>query len=201
MVFQSAQRGYHGNLKARIGYKRATLATAQELLRRIYAILRDDHPYRDPKVTYESLLVKCNPPRWLRMLSKYNYLEEVRAAAQAEPGRLQTTAQDLPPTVVGPEAADRGCLGTVPAGGPSVTSLPKAKRTTETGELRSVIRVFHGKVTSPSSKYWVPRVLYIRAVCPNPQMYCKLLILPNHSAMQADMVPRVCSSAQLNVDR
>ncbi len=73
--------GYHGNMKARIGYQRATLATAHKLLRTIYAILRDDHPYRDPKVNYESLLVQRNAPRWLRMLSKHNYLDEVRAAA------------------------------------------------------------------------------------------------------------------------
>ena len=72
---------YHDNMKARIGYKRATLATAHKLLRPIYAILRDDHPYRDPKVNYESLPVKRNAPRWIRMLSKYNYLTEVKAAA------------------------------------------------------------------------------------------------------------------------
>lgn len=73
--------GYHDNMKARIGYKRAILATAHKLLRTIYAILRDDHPYRDPKVNYESLLVERNAPRWLRMLEKYNFLEEVRTAA------------------------------------------------------------------------------------------------------------------------
>ncbi len=39
--------GYHDNMKSRIGHKRATLATAHKLLRVIYAILRDDHPYRD----------------------------------------------------------------------------------------------------------------------------------------------------------
>ena len=73
--------GYHDNMKARIGFKRATLATAHKLVRTIYAVLRDDHPYRDPKVNYESLRVKRNAPRWLRMLAKYDYLNEVRAAA------------------------------------------------------------------------------------------------------------------------
>ena len=41
--------GYHDKIKARIGHKRATLATAHKLLRVIYAILRDDHPYPRPQ--------------------------------------------------------------------------------------------------------------------------------------------------------
>ena len=73
--------GYHDKIKARIGHKRATLATAHKLLRVIYAILRDDHPYRAPNVNYESLFVRPDASRWLRMLSKYNYLDEARAAA------------------------------------------------------------------------------------------------------------------------
>ncbi len=73
--------GYHDKIKARIGHKRATLATAHKLLRVINAILRDDHPYRAPNVDYKSLLVRPDASRWLRMLSKYNYLDEARAAA------------------------------------------------------------------------------------------------------------------------
>ena len=73
--------GYHENMKARIGHKRAVLATAHKLLRIIYAMLRDDHPYRDSKVNYESQLVKRNASRWIRMLTKHNYLNEVRALA------------------------------------------------------------------------------------------------------------------------
>jgi len=73
--------GYYDNMKARINHKRAVLATAHKLLRTIYAILRDDHPYRDPKVNYESLLVERNASRWIRMLTKHNYLNEVRAIA------------------------------------------------------------------------------------------------------------------------
>ena len=73
--------GHHDNMKARIGHRLATQATTYELLRVIHAILRDDHPHRAPKVNYGSLLVQRNASRWLRMLSKYNYLDEARAAA------------------------------------------------------------------------------------------------------------------------
>lgn len=73
--------GFHGALTARIGYKRAILATAHKLLRTIYAILRDDHPYKDPRVNYEQLLARRNGPRWIRMLDKHGLLEELLGAA------------------------------------------------------------------------------------------------------------------------
>ena len=79
------------------------------------------------------------------MLSKYNYLDDARAAAQSEPGRRQTTAQVLPPTVVEPKATDRGCLGTARNGGPTAPRLSRAKRATALGELRPANRVFHGR--------------------------------------------------------
>ena len=68
--------GFHRALAARKGYKRAILATAYKLLRTVYAMLRDDRPYRDPKVDYEHLVVKRNASRWLRMLQKYDLLAE-----------------------------------------------------------------------------------------------------------------------------
>ena len=70
---------YHRALTARMGYKRAILATAHKLLRTIYALLRDDHPYRDPKVNYERLVVKRNAARWLRKLKEYGFLEPASA--------------------------------------------------------------------------------------------------------------------------
>jgi len=70
--------GYHGTLTKRIGYRKAVTATAHKLLRVIYAVLRDDQPYRDPKVDYERLFVKRNAPRWLRMLKKHRLLEELQ---------------------------------------------------------------------------------------------------------------------------
>ena len=51
---------------ARLGYKRAILATAHKLLRVIHAVLRDDRPYTDPGIDYERLVVARNAPRWIR---------------------------------------------------------------------------------------------------------------------------------------
>ena len=70
--------GYHGALTKRIGYRKAVTATAHKLLRVIYAVLRDDRPYRDPQVDYERLFVKRNAPRWLRMLKKHRLLKELQ---------------------------------------------------------------------------------------------------------------------------
>ena len=66
--------GYHRALTARFGYKRATTATAHKLLRVIYAMLRDDHPYVDPLIDYEKLFVGRNASRWLRMLARHDFL-------------------------------------------------------------------------------------------------------------------------------
>lgn len=69
---------YHRRLAGRIGYKRAILATAHKLLRVIYAVLRDDRPYVDPCIDYGSLGIEPGAPRWIRMLMRDNFLEEVR---------------------------------------------------------------------------------------------------------------------------
>ena len=71
--------GYHRALAARLGYKRAILATAHKLLRVIHAVLRDDRPYTDPGVDYEHLVVARNAPRWMRMLTKHGFLDEAKA--------------------------------------------------------------------------------------------------------------------------
>ncbi len=63
--------GYHRQLTARRGHQRATSATAHQLLRVIFAVLRDQQPYRDPNIDYRQLFVKRNAPRWLRMLEQY----------------------------------------------------------------------------------------------------------------------------------
>ena len=65
----------HAAMKARRGYKRATIVTAHKLLRVIRTLLRRDEPYRDPDVDYERLPVERNAPRWLRKLKKYGFLE------------------------------------------------------------------------------------------------------------------------------
>ncbi len=67
--------GYHRALAARLGYKRAILATAHKLLRVIHAVLRHDRPYTDPGIDYEHLVVARNAPRWIRMLTQHGFLE------------------------------------------------------------------------------------------------------------------------------
>lgn len=74
---------YHRALAARLGHKRAILATAHKLRRTIYAGLRDRQPYRDPQVNYEQVVVDRNAPRWLRMLQRYGYLPTAEAAPAA----------------------------------------------------------------------------------------------------------------------
>ncbi len=63
---------YHRALLVRRGYRRAIVATAHKLARTIYAVLRDQKPYRDPVLDYEELVVRRNAPRWLRELKKFN---------------------------------------------------------------------------------------------------------------------------------
>ncbi len=76
--------GFHATMTARHGYERAILATAHNLLRTVYVVLRDDHPYQDPQVDYEQLLAQRNGPRWIRMLRKHDLLEELLPAASPQ---------------------------------------------------------------------------------------------------------------------
>ena len=66
-------------LTARIGYKKAIVATAHKMPRIIHALLRKDKPYEDPNIDYEKLFVKRNAARWLRMLKKHKLLRELQA--------------------------------------------------------------------------------------------------------------------------
>ena len=65
---------YHKALLVRRGYRRAIVATAHKLARVIYAVLRDQKPYRDPEADYEELLVRRNAPHWLSELKKFGIL-------------------------------------------------------------------------------------------------------------------------------
>ncbi len=47
------------------------------MLRCIYAVLRDDKPYKDPETDYEQLLVERNAPRWIQQLQQYGFLNEL----------------------------------------------------------------------------------------------------------------------------
>ena len=63
--------GYHKALAIRRSTKRAIVATAHKMLRAIYAVLRDQQPYRDPQTDYEAIMVRRNAPRWITMLQKH----------------------------------------------------------------------------------------------------------------------------------
>ena len=75
--------GFHNHVAAHRGYKRAILATANKLLRTIYAVLRNDDHYRDPGIDYEQLQVQRNAPRWLAKLKKFGYLPETSASTNS----------------------------------------------------------------------------------------------------------------------
>ena len=36
-----------------------------------FSVLKNETPYKDPKVNYEELMVKKNAPRWIRTLKLY----------------------------------------------------------------------------------------------------------------------------------
>ncbi len=69
-------------MTARIGYKKAIVATAHKMLRVIRAPLRKDKPSEDPNIDYGKIYVKRNSARWLRMLKKH----ELPSELQARPG-------------------------------------------------------------------------------------------------------------------
>ena len=54
---------YHRTHAARLGYKRAILATAHKLLRVIHAVLGDDRPYTDPGIDYQRVWSSSATPR------------------------------------------------------------------------------------------------------------------------------------------
>lgn len=62
-------------LVVRRGCKRATIAVAHKICEIIYIVLSRKEHYREPKIDYQSLVVKRNAPRWLQTLKKYGYLD------------------------------------------------------------------------------------------------------------------------------
>ena len=65
-------KGFSRALTVRRGSKRAIVATANKMLRVIYAVLKSRKPYRDPQTDYEAIMVQRNAPRWITMLQKYD---------------------------------------------------------------------------------------------------------------------------------
>ena len=61
-------------LSIRKGHKKSIIALAHKMLRIVFAILKNNAPYRDKAVDYEALIVQRNAPRWLKMLIKHGYV-------------------------------------------------------------------------------------------------------------------------------
>ena len=64
--------GFAKALTVRRGSKRAIVATANKMLRVLYAVLKTGKPYRDPRTDYEAIMVQRNAPRWITMLQKHD---------------------------------------------------------------------------------------------------------------------------------
>ena len=67
--------GFTRSIAARRGSKRALVATAHEIARILYVMLRDRAPYRDPGTDYEALMVNRNAARRLRQLGQFGILD------------------------------------------------------------------------------------------------------------------------------
>ena len=47
---------------------------AHRMLRTLFAMLKNNTPYRDKIVDYEALSVQRNAPRWIKMLVKHGFM-------------------------------------------------------------------------------------------------------------------------------
>ena len=68
---------FQGKFKAlvgRRGHKRSVVAVGHKLMGVAFSVLKNETPYKDPKVNYEELMVKKNAPRWIRTLKLYGYM-------------------------------------------------------------------------------------------------------------------------------
>ena len=61
-------------LSIRKGHKKSIVALAHKMLRIIFAMLKNNTPYRDKAVDYEALSVQRNAPRWIKMLVKHGFI-------------------------------------------------------------------------------------------------------------------------------
>jgi transposase len=64
-------------MSLRKGHKKAIVALAHKMLRIIFAMLKNNTPYRDQAVDYEALQVQRNAPRWIKMLVKHGFIPKV----------------------------------------------------------------------------------------------------------------------------
>ena len=78
------QFGPYKQLAKRCGVGRAVVATADKILRIVFAMLRDAKPYCDPQIDYQARMAIKNNARWLKMLRKANLLQDVVSRKAAE---------------------------------------------------------------------------------------------------------------------
>jgi transposase len=68
-------------LSIRKGHKKSIVALAHKMLRTLFAMLKNNTPYRDKVVDYEALSVQRNAPRWIKMLVKHGLMPAAATAA------------------------------------------------------------------------------------------------------------------------
>lgn len=71
-----------------------------KILHVIHSVLCDRRAFYDPAIDYEGLMVGCNGPRWLRMLDKDEYLEELIMQAK---GRAPSNPNGPADGITGPQ--------------------------------------------------------------------------------------------------
>ena len=67
-------------LSVRKGHKKSIVALAHKMLRILFAMLKNNTPYRDKVVDYEALSVQRNAPRWIKMRVKHGFMPATSAA-------------------------------------------------------------------------------------------------------------------------
>jgi len=67
-------------LSIRKGHKKSIVALAHKMLRTLFAMLKNNTPYRDKVVDYEALSVQRNAPRWIKMLLKHGLMPSATTA-------------------------------------------------------------------------------------------------------------------------
>ncbi len=75
---RSALKDQFAALSIRKGHRKSIVALAHKMLRIIFAMLKNNTPYRDRVVDYEALSVKRNAPRWIKMLVKHGFIMPAR---------------------------------------------------------------------------------------------------------------------------
>lgn len=66
-------------LSVRKGHKKSIVALAHKMLRILFAMLKNNTPYRDKAIDHEALSVQRNAPRWIKMLLKHGLMPTTAA--------------------------------------------------------------------------------------------------------------------------